>query len=84
MATVKTGISLDRELLDRASALARALHVSRSELFGRAVEDFLKEHENRQILDRLDAMYGAEPEPDDERMLAGMRRLYDRGAERDW
>ncbi len=84
MALVKTGISVDGDLLAKMTTLARTLRMSRSELFSIAVKDFLEEYENKQILDRLNAVYGDGPDPDDERMLIGMRRLYNRSVERDW
>ena len=84
MALVKTGISVDGDLLAKMTILARTLRMSRSELFSIAVKGFLEEYENKQILDRLNAVYGDGPDPDDERMLAGVRRLYNRSVERDW
>ncbi len=84
MAIVKTGISLDRDLLERMTALAHTLHMSRSELFADAVKEFLKEHENKEIFDRLNAVYGDGADRDDERMLTGMRRLYNRSVDQEW
>lgn len=76
MVIVKIFISVDGDLLAKMTTLAHTLRMSRSELFGIAVKDFLEEYENKQILDRLNAMYSDGPDPDDERMLVGMRRLY--------
>ena len=73
--TVKTAVSLYRSLFERAEALAGTLHVTRSRMMAQALEDFLRRHENRQMLDRLNAVY-AEPEDDMERReREGMERL---------
>ena len=84
MAVIKTGISVDRDLLEQVTSLAQTLHVSRSELFSIAVRDYLKQHENTLIFDRLNEVYSAGSDPDDERVLAGMRRLYTDTVEHDW
>ncbi len=73
--TVKASVSLDRRLFERAEALAGTLHVGRSRMMSRALEEFLWRHEDRQMLERLNAVY-AEPEDDIERrMREGMGRL---------
>ncbi|MCP5110326.1 MAG: ribbon-helix-helix protein, CopG family [bacterium] len=73
--TVKASVSLDRRLFERVEALAETLHISRSRMMAQALEEFLRRYENRQMLDRLNAVY-AEPEDDIERrMREGMGRL---------
>ena len=84
MTTVKTGISLDEDLYKQMVTLAEALHVSRSELVSMAVRDFLREQENKRIFDRLNDVYREGPDPDDVRMLQGLRQLYDRSTKQDW
>jgi Arc/MetJ family transcription regulator len=85
VATHKTTISIDEQLFAQAEALARQLHVPRSELYSRALREFLEEHENRALLERLDAVHGsAEPDQDDAHLRAGMRRAYARGVTSDW
>jgi len=43
---VKTWISIDEGLFKEAEALAEKMGISRSQLFSRAVEEFVREREN--------------------------------------
>jgi metal-responsive CopG/Arc/MetJ family transcriptional regulator len=58
---MKTAISLPDDLFDAADVLAAELGVSRSELYARAVEEFVAKHRHLDITDRLNAVYAAEP-----------------------
>lgn len=44
MAIVKASISIQESLLERVDALAEQLHLSRSQLFSRALDEFLEKH----------------------------------------
>ncbi len=57
MSTVKTGISMDSALFDCASKMAKREHIPRSQLFARAVREYLERHENRSLLNRLNKVY---------------------------
>ena len=82
--TVKTAISLDRELFERAEALAGTLELTRSGLVALALGDFLRRHESRRLLDRLNDVYG-EPEDESERASRkGMRDLQRRLVKAEW
>ena len=83
MAVVKTGISLDKDLLDRVTKIAQQTHTSRSAVFSAAVQDYLVRRENELIFEQLNKAYSRGPDPEDERMLEGMRRLYNRALDRD-
>ncbi len=63
---MKTAVSLDRELFERAEAAAGSLELTRSGLVALALSDFLRRHESRHLLDRLNDVYG-QPEDDSER-----------------
>lgn len=56
MATVKTAISLDAGLYDQAQKAARKLGIPRSRLFSFALEEFLAQQKNRELLERLNAV----------------------------
>lgn len=58
MAIVKTAISLPEPLFERADAFARQQNISRSQLFARAVEEFLRRHESQALLETLNRVYG--------------------------
>jgi metal-responsive CopG/Arc/MetJ family transcriptional regulator len=57
---MKTAISLPDALFRSGDALARRLGVSRSELYARALAEFLAKHKADQITQRLNAVYATE------------------------
>ena len=57
---VKTAVSIPDELFESAEGLARRLGMTRSELYARALRDYLREHRGEGITERLDEVYGAE------------------------
>ena len=66
--TVKTAVSLNRELLERTQALAGALRLTRSRVVALALEEFIRRNENRRMLEQLNAAYG---KPSDQAEAAG-------------
>lgn len=57
MSIVKTAISLPEPLFERADTFARQQKISRSQLFARAVEEFLRRHESQALLEALNRVY---------------------------
>ncbi len=84
MAIVKTAISIQESLYERADDLARRLHLSRSQLYARALDDFLKKHESRRLLDAINSALDDEPDPEEKERLAGMRRIQRKRVEGQW
>lgn len=76
MATVKTAISLPRDLFERAEALAHKMPVSQSRLFALAVEAFIQNHENQQLLNELNAAYGDAPDATEQMILERTRQQH--------
>jgi predicted transcriptional regulator len=58
---VKTAISLDESLFREAEDWAEKLGVSRSQLFARAVEEYVRRHENEELVRRLDEAHADGP-----------------------
>jgi len=58
---VKTAISLPDEVFEEAERMARRRGMSRSELYARAVAEYLKSERFLGVRERLDSVYGAEP-----------------------
>jgi metal-responsive CopG/Arc/MetJ family transcriptional regulator len=56
---MKTAISLPDHLYRSGDRLAKRLGVSRSELYARALAEYLAKHETDQITQRLNAVYAA-------------------------
>jgi len=74
MPIVKTAISLPELLFERADAFARQQNISRSQLFARAVEEFLRRHESQALLDTLNRTYEDFPTPEEKKLLRSMGR----------
>ncbi|MEZ4388883.1 MAG: ribbon-helix-helix protein, CopG family [Candidatus Krumholzibacteriia bacterium] len=60
---MKIAISLPDQLYAAADRLARRLGVSRSELYRRALADYLERHDDESVTRQLDAVYGDDPDP---------------------
>ena len=57
MTVVKTAISLEASLFEQINALAQELKVSRSGFFALAAQEYISRHENRKLLEALNAAY---------------------------
>jgi predicted transcriptional regulator len=55
-AGMKTAVSLPNELFARADRLAKRLDVSRSELYGRALREYLARHSADEVTQALDQL----------------------------
>ena len=62
MENIKTAISLQKSLFEEAETLARKMKVSRSRLFVLALENFIREQENKELLAKINAVYAGEPD----------------------
>jgi metal-responsive CopG/Arc/MetJ family transcriptional regulator len=65
MPTVKTAISIDRDLFEEIERISSEIHVPRSRLFSQAVENFVKQKENILLLKKLNDVYAKHPTPED-------------------
>ncbi len=59
---MKTAISIPDRLFEAAERLARRLGMSRSELYSKAVSQFIEENHASGVRERLDAVYESDPE----------------------
>jgi metal-responsive CopG/Arc/MetJ family transcriptional regulator len=73
--TVKTAISLQQTLLAKIDAAARELSLSRSRFLALAAEELVHKLENRQLLARIDAAYGDEPDEEERQIQSKMWEL---------
>ena len=62
MESIKTTVSIEKSLFAQATTLARKLKISRSRLFVLALQDFIQEQQNRELLERINAVYADEPD----------------------
>lgn len=59
--SMKTAISVPDDLFRQAEASARRLRVSRSELYAKAMAEFLKRQRGEGITERLNDVYSRHP-----------------------
>ena len=57
---MKTAVSIPDGLFESVEGLARRLGMSRSELYAKALREYLEEHGGEGITERLDEVYGVE------------------------
>ena len=76
MAHIKTAISLDPALFKKAQLLSQHLRISRSQLFAHALEDFLRQHENQQLLAKINRAHSDTPDSTEQTQLKHMKRKY--------
>ena len=57
---MKTAISIPDQVFEAAEQLGRRLGISRSELYSKAVSEYIKEHRNVNITDTLNRVYSEE------------------------
>jgi len=76
---MKTAVSMPDELFRRAEAAARRLRVSRSELYAKAIAEFLKQQDGKTITERLNDVYSRHPA----RVEPGLHRAQLKSLEKD-
>ncbi|MFN8491736.1 MAG: hypothetical protein U0350_29320 [Caldilineaceae bacterium] len=57
---MKTAISISDSLFTMAELLAKQMKISRSELYARALAEFIKAHQDELITERLNEIYASE------------------------
>ena len=58
---MKTAISLPDKLYDEAERTAQKMGIPRSQLFAKALEEFIRNHSSQNITERLNAVYEKVP-----------------------
>lgn len=89
--TVKTAVSIPKPLFEQAERLAEELKMSRSHLFGMALEAFIASYQNKMLLEAINQVYtetppasaGSEEERETLR-LSRMRKSQRRLLEGEW
>ena len=82
--TIKTAISIQKTLFEQAENLAQQLKISRSHLFGLAIETFIKSHQNQILLDEINQAYSDEPDPNEKVLLSKVRKSHRKLVEKEW
>jgi len=73
-ASVKTAISMKKELFKEVNRLAGELHVSRSKLFVIAVQDFIKKNESQKLLSQINKAFSDYPDSEENKVHSMMRK----------
>ncbi|MBA4379709.1 MAG: CopG family transcriptional regulator [Anaerolinea sp.] len=82
--TIKTAISIQKSLFEQAESLAQTLNMSRSHLFGMAIETFIKNYQNQTLLDEINQAYSDEPDPSEKVRFSKMRTQHRKLVENEW
>lgn len=84
MATsVKTAISIQKELFEEVNRLAEELNVSRSKLFVLAVQDFIKKNENKRIILQINRAFSDNLDSEEKNFQNKMRLKQAKNLERE-
>lgn len=78
---MKTAVSVPNELFDRADRLAKHLQVSRSELYSRALREYLTRHSPEEVTEALNRHCGEVDTSPDPFVSEAARRVL---AEEQW
>jgi predicted transcriptional regulator len=73
---MKTAISLDSDLLQRADQTARAMGLTRSRLFSLAIEDYLRRRQQQNMIEQLNQVYSDEAQPTEARTAKRMKAKF--------
>ncbi len=84
MANIKTAVSIDKSLFEQAESIAREMRVSRSSLFALALQDFIRRHQNEELLRRINEAYEDIPDADEQERFRKMRRKQRKVLEGQW
>ncbi len=84
MSVVKTAISLQENLFQQVEQLADDLNLSRSSLIAIALQEFIERHENKRLLDQLNAAYAEDPQREELELSQAHRQSYQRTLETNW
>lgn len=84
MTHVKTAVSLQKDLFEQVETLAGEMKISRSRLFVLALEEFLRRHQNRQLLEQINAAYAEAPDPSEQALQLRLRHQHRQIVEGEW
>jgi metal-responsive CopG/Arc/MetJ family transcriptional regulator len=84
MPKVKTAISIREPLFKEVEALARQMDVSHSQLFVMAVEEFIQQHRNQQLLKQINRAYRGKPDAAERKRLSKMKSRQRQIVEGEW
>jgi metal-responsive CopG/Arc/MetJ family transcriptional regulator len=81
---IRTAISIPEPLFEQVKELAKKAQISRSRLFVLAVEEYIRQVENQELLRAINAAYEEPPSTDEEIYRERMRRKHRQQVEGQW
>ena len=84
MTNVRTAISIPEPLFEQVKELAEKSQISRSRLFVLAVEEYIRQVENQELLQAINAAYDEPPSPDEEVHRERMRQKHRQQVKGQW
>lgn len=84
MSNIKTAVSIKESLFKEAETLAKKLEISRSKLFAVALENFIRQQENRELLKKINEVHSQVFSPDEESYRKQIRDYRRRSLEDEW
>jgi len=84
MSNIKTAVSIKESLFKEAETLAKKLEISRSKLFAVALENFIRQQENRELLKKINEVHSQVLSPDEESYRKQIRDYHRRSLEDEW
>ena len=84
MPSVKTAVSLKRQLFQQVDKIARDQKLPRSQVFVLALEAYVAQYQNRILLDRINDAYSDSPDSREKKRSKAARRTHRRIVEGEW
>jgi metal-responsive CopG/Arc/MetJ family transcriptional regulator len=85
VSNIKTAISLHKALFEKVESLARDMKVSRSRIFVLALENFIREYQDKQLFEQINEAYtSAPPDKAEKTRLRQIRSQQRRKLEGEW
>lgn len=81
--SVKTAISMQKELFDAVNKLAEELHISRSKFFVMAVQDYIQRNESKNLLSKINKAFSDYPDSDEINLYNKMKSKQRENLERE-
>ena len=78
---MKTAISLPDDLFNEADHLAKLMGISRSELYQKAIDEFLRKNKSMNVTEKLNEVYSKESSELDAFATEANRRIFE---DEDW
>jgi hypothetical protein len=76
MPTVKTAISIDKDVFNEVISITKKLQISKSSFFSQAAQYMIHRKKNLELLGKINSAYEKMPETEDERIYKTASKRY--------